>query len=39
MEVFETDNFYIFVKDEKSLWWNRKTSEFQTKSGMFTYLI
>ncbi|XP_073816731.1 phosphatidylinositide phosphatase spermathreecae isoform X1 [Musca autumnalis] len=33
MEVFQTDNFYIFVKREKSLWWNRTTSEFSLKAG------
>uniref|UniRef100_A0A0A1XL36 Phosphatidylinositide phosphatase SAC2 n=2 Tax=Zeugodacus cucurbitae TaxID=28588 RepID=A0A0A1XL36_ZEUCU len=33
MEVFQTDNFYIFVKREKSLWWHRKTSEFTIKAG------
>lgn len=33
MEVFQTDNFYIFVKREKSLWWNRTTSEFTIKAG------
>lgn len=35
MEVFQTENFYIFVKKEKSLWWNRTTSEFAIKSGNF----
>uniref|UniRef100_A0A0A1XQM6 Phosphatidylinositide phosphatase SAC2 n=1 Tax=Zeugodacus cucurbitae TaxID=28588 RepID=A0A0A1XQM6_ZEUCU len=33
MEVFQTDNFYIFVKREKSLWWHRKNSEFTIKAG------
>ncbi|XP_023291488.2 phosphatidylinositide phosphatase SAC2 isoform X3 [Lucilia cuprina] len=33
MEVFQTDNYYIFVKREKSLWWNRTTSEFTIKAG------
>lgn len=33
MEVFQTDNYYIFVKREKSLWWNRSTSEFSIKAG------
>ncbi|XP_054747755.1 phosphatidylinositide phosphatase SAC2 isoform X3 [Anastrepha obliqua] len=33
MEVFQTDNYYIFVKREKSLWWHRKTSEFKIKAG------
>ncbi|XP_070502747.1 phosphatidylinositide phosphatase SAC2 isoform X1 [Chironomus tepperi] len=31
MEVFETEKHYIFVKNGKSLWWNRTTSEFQVK--------
>lgn len=33
MEVFQTDNYYIFVKKEKSLWWHRITSEFTIKAG------
>lgn len=33
MEVFQTENYYIFVKREKSLWWNRSTSEFSIKAG------
>ncbi|XP_058840370.1 phosphatidylinositide phosphatase SAC2 [Topomyia yanbarensis] len=33
MEVFQTDSYYIFVRKEKSLWWNRLTSEFQAKCG------
>ncbi|KAL5284388.1 INPP5F family protein [Megaselia abdita] len=33
MEVFQTDNYYIFVKREKSLWWHRHTSEFSIKAG------
>lgn len=33
MEVFQTESFYIFVRKEKSLWWNRTTSEFQIKCG------
>ncbi|XP_055614849.1 phosphatidylinositide phosphatase SAC2 isoform X5 [Toxorhynchites rutilus septentrionalis] len=33
MEVFQTENYYIFVRKEKSLWWNRSTSEFQIKCG------
>ncbi|KAH8326677.1 hypothetical protein KR067_011777 [Drosophila pandora] len=33
MEVFQTDSYYIFVKRDKSLWWNRKTSEFAIKAG------
>lgn len=33
MEVFQTENYYIFVKKEKSLWWHRVTSEFTLKTG------
>lgn len=33
MEVFQTENYYIFVRKEKSLWWNRTTSEFAIKAG------
>lgn len=36
MEVFQTENFYIFVKKEKSLWWNRTTSEFSVKAGNYS---
>lgn len=33
MEVYSTEKFYIFVKKEKSLWWNRKTGESEIKNG------
>ncbi|KAJ6640021.1 Phosphatidylinositide phosphatase SAC2 [Pseudolycoriella hygida] len=33
MEIFQTEKYYIFVKQDKNLWWNRKTSEFTLKSG------
>ncbi|XP_055525215.1 phosphatidylinositide phosphatase SAC2-like [Wyeomyia smithii] len=33
MEVFQTESYYIFLRKEKSLWWNRFTSEFQIKCG------
>lgn len=33
MEVFQTEKFYIFVRKETSLWWNRTTSEFTVKAG------
>ncbi|XP_055315656.1 phosphatidylinositide phosphatase SAC2 isoform X1 [Sitodiplosis mosellana] len=33
MEVLQTSNYYIFVKNEKTLWWNRTTSEFSIKAG------
>ncbi|XP_014098036.3 phosphatidylinositide phosphatase SAC2 isoform X1 [Bactrocera oleae] len=38
MEVFQTDNYYIFVKREKSLWWHRKTSEFTIKAVNYLFL-
>lgn len=34
MEVFQTEKYYIFVKKENSLWWNRTTSEFTIKAGI-----
>uniref|UniRef100_A0A182N165 SAC domain-containing protein n=1 Tax=Anopheles dirus TaxID=7168 RepID=A0A182N165_9DIPT len=33
MEVFQTETHYIFLRNERSLWWNRFTSEFQLKCG------
>ncbi|XP_065155717.1 phosphatidylinositide phosphatase SAC2 isoform X2 [Atheta coriaria] len=33
MELFRTDDFYIFVKDEHSLWWDRQTGAFIPKTG------
>lgn len=33
MEVYQTEKFYIFVKKEKSLWWNRRCGEFEIKNG------
>ncbi|XP_053678943.1 phosphatidylinositide phosphatase SAC2 [Anopheles nili] len=33
MEVFQTETHYIFLRKERSLWWNRYTSEFQVKCG------
>uniref|UniRef100_A0A182QH54 SAC domain-containing protein n=1 Tax=Anopheles farauti TaxID=69004 RepID=A0A182QH54_9DIPT len=33
MEVFQTETHYIFLRKERSLWWNRYTSEFQLKCG------
>lgn len=35
MEVLQTSNYYIFVKNEKTLWWNRSTSEFSIKAGKY----
>lgn len=37
MEVFQTDHYYIFVKKDKSLWWNRTTSEFSIKAGILMH--
>lgn len=34
MELFRTDDFYIFVKGEYSLWWDRFTGAFIPKTGM-----
>ncbi|XP_077289295.1 phosphatidylinositide phosphatase spermathreecae isoform X2 [Arctopsyche grandis] len=33
MEVFRSDEFYIFVQEAASLWWNRNTAEFSCKSA------
>ncbi|XP_017769575.1 PREDICTED: phosphatidylinositide phosphatase SAC2 isoform X2 [Nicrophorus vespilloides] len=33
MELFRTDEFYIFVKDQHSLWWDRQTGAFIPKTG------
>uniref|UniRef100_A0A182P7K3 SAC domain-containing protein n=1 Tax=Anopheles epiroticus TaxID=199890 RepID=A0A182P7K3_9DIPT len=33
MEVFQTETHYIFLRKERSLWWNRYSSEFQLKCG------
>ncbi|XP_025834417.1 phosphatidylinositide phosphatase SAC2 isoform X2 [Agrilus planipennis] len=33
MELFKTDDFYIFVKGEHSLWWDRQTSALIPKAG------
>lgn len=33
MEVFRTDDFYILVKNEHSLWWDRQTGAFIPKTG------
>ncbi|XP_058064403.1 phosphatidylinositide phosphatase SAC2 isoform X2 [Anopheles bellator] len=33
MEVFQTETYYIFVKHNRSLWWNRQTMQFKVKSG------
>ncbi|VVD00679.1 unnamed protein product [Leptidea sinapis] len=33
MEVFRSEMFYIFVRNESSLWWNRVTGEFSVRSA------
>jgi len=33
MELFRTDQYYIFVNGEYGLWWDRVTGEFEAKSG------
>lgn len=35
MEVFRSETFYIFVRNESSLWWNRVTGAFSVRSGKF----
>lgn len=33
MELFRTNDFYIFVNGEYSLWWDRQTAAFIPKTG------
>lgn len=33
MEVFRSELYYIFVKNESSLWWNRLSGAFSVRSG------
>ncbi|GJQ85005.1 hypothetical protein Trydic_g3667 [Trypoxylus dichotomus] len=33
MEIFRTEDFYIFVKESLSLWWDRHTGSFIPKTG------
>ncbi|CAH1279099.1 unnamed protein product [Diabrotica balteata] len=33
MELFRTNDFYIFIKGEYSLWWDRQTGAFIPKTG------
>ncbi|CAG4978667.1 unnamed protein product [Colias eurytheme] len=33
MEVFRSETFYIFVRNESSLWWNRVTGAFSVRSA------
>lgn len=33
MEVFRTEDYYVLLNHESSLWWNRHTGEVQAKPG------
>ena len=33
MELFRTNEFYIFINGEYSLWWDRQTGAFIPKTG------
>ncbi|XP_045488697.1 phosphatidylinositide phosphatase SAC2 [Pieris rapae] len=33
MEVFRSETYYIFVRNESSLWWNRVTGAFSVRSA------
>ncbi|RVE44068.1 hypothetical protein evm_011305 [Chilo suppressalis] len=33
MELFRSDQYYIFVRNESSLWWNRLTGGFSVRSA------
>ncbi|PSN51943.1 hypothetical protein C0J52_13928 [Blattella germanica] len=33
MELFRTDQYYIFINGEFGLWWDRTTGEFEAKSA------
>lgn len=33
MELFRSDQYYIFVNGEYSLWWDRNTGGFEAKTG------
>ncbi|KAF9408064.1 hypothetical protein HW555_012126 [Spodoptera exigua] len=33
MELFRSESFYIFVRNESSLWWNRTTGAFSVRSA------
>lgn len=35
IELFRTDKYYIFIRDNYSLWWDRKTGKFDAKTGNF----
>lgn len=33
IELFRTEQYYIFVNGEHSLWWDRRTGELTAKTG------
>lgn len=33
MEVFRTEDYYVLLSNESSLWWNRHSGEVQAKPG------
>lgn len=33
MELFRSDQYYIFVSGEYGLWWDRNTGGFEAKTG------
>lgn len=35
MELFRSELYYIFVRNESSLWWNRLTGAFSVRSGKY----
>lgn len=35
MELFRTNDFFIFVQGEFSLWWDRQTGASIPKTGQF----
>ena len=39
IELFKTEQYYIFVKNEYSLWWNRTTGELTPKTGTLKFLF
>ncbi|XP_034249540.1 phosphatidylinositide phosphatase SAC2 isoform X2 [Thrips palmi] len=34
IELFRTDKYYIFIRDNHSLWWDRKTGQFDAKTAL-----
>lgn len=39
IELFKTEDFYIFVQNEYSLWWNRATGQMTAKTGTFNLIL